>query len=212
MRSGDDLPRQSGDAAAPGPEERTQSRFADLLEVATELFSTHGYDGTSVRVIADRMGIKSGSLYSHISSKEDLLFEIVSSMAREIYERGIRAASEGTPEERLRALCRSHIGLYQAYPAGVSVYVAEWRKVSSEQRDTIITLRERYEALFTSVIQAGIDDGAFGRLDVRSAVFMLLSMLNGAYQWYSPKGPLGADQLADRLVEIALSGLRNRDP
>src|SRR5919198_564101 len=65
-------------------------RYRDLIDIATDLFSQLGYEGTSVRKIADRMGVKSASLYSHIDSKEKVLREIVLDVADEFLDTGRR--------------------------------------------------------------------------------------------------------------------------
>jgi AcrR family transcriptional regulator len=63
---------------APVPRTRTrgpQTRER-ILDVALELFTQHGYDKTSLRDIAERLGITKAALYYHFERKEDILLEL----------------------------------------------------------------------------------------------------------------------------------------
>ena len=51
-----------------------------ILEKALELFSTKGYDATTVREIAHAVGITQSSLYKHYKSKEDIFVSIFNEM------------------------------------------------------------------------------------------------------------------------------------
>lgn len=191
------------------PPSRERARYQDLLAVATDLFARLGYERTTVRELADAMGIESGSLYSHISSKEDLLREIVVHNANEYFERSQAAlARGGRAEERLRALCRAHMRVMTDERNACLVYFKEWRKLPEPVRTEIAGLRKQYEETFEGVIRAGRDEGAFGRVDPRWGALVVLSTLNWTFEWYSPDGPLSADEVADRLVDVLLSGLR----
>lgn len=199
--------------AAEGAPGELPARYVDLVEVATRLFSEHGYERTTVRTIADEMGIKSGSLYSHIRSKEDILRRIVLGCAEAILVgvRGVITDSQ-TPEERLRAICRAHLGMIRNERREVTIYFDEWQKLDPETRARVVALRNEYERLLTEVIEEGVERGDFGPVDVRFAVLTLVSSLNWSYRWYDPAGPLGPEAVADGFVDIVLSGLRRRPP
>ena len=49
----------------------------EILDVALELFIEHGYDRTSLRAIAERVGVTKAALYYHFASKEDILLALV---------------------------------------------------------------------------------------------------------------------------------------
>lgn len=188
-----------------------RNSYEDLVDVATGLFSQHGYEGTSVRMIAEALGVQSGSLYSHISSKDEILKRIVLSVASDFLE-GARAisASDAPPEERLRSLCRHHLEVLHRHQAAVTVYYDEWRKLEAGPRAEIVEQRREYEQLFGRVVEDGVAAGTFGPVDVRSAVLVLLSACNWTYQWYAPRGRLRPAQIADSYVDLLLSGLLRR--
>lgn len=184
-------------------------RYRKLIEVATDLFSRHGYEATTIRQIADGMGIKSASLYSHVGSKAEILREIVLDVAREFTESAISALSgTQTPEARIYALCRSHMRVMDNRAAAVVVYFHQWRKLSREYQDEIISLRREYEGMFRSAIAAGIAEGIYRPDSTAHSVRVLLGALNWTYEWRSPRRGVPAEDMADRILETIISGLR----
>ena len=106
----DRRPAGRSERRAAGERKPREERWAQLLEVATQVFYEKGYDGASLQDIADRLGMLKGSLYYYIQSKEDLLFEVISEVHREGYA-VVRAAaaSEGDPLDRLERTIRAHV-------------------------------------------------------------------------------------------------------
>jgi TetR/AcrR family transcriptional regulator, cholesterol catabolism regulator len=182
-----------------------------VIEVATRLFSEHGYNGTTVRMISDELGILSGSLYSTISGKEQVLREIAHAVGVSFVERAQRAV-EGVedPEAALRAICGAHLEVLHEQQTAVTVYYNEWRRLSAPARQEIIGLRDQYEALITGWVEKGIRTGVFDDSEPRMGVLMILSMLNWTYQWYRPGGRVTPRRLADLYVDAVLRGLRRR--
>jgi AcrR family transcriptional regulator len=159
-------------------------------------------------MIAERLGVLSGSLYSHIAGKDQVLCEIVVDVADDFLARAAAVRARGEePAATLRALCRAHLDVLHERQAAVTVYYDEWRKLGAQDRTRITALRERYEGHFAATIAEGVDAGAFGPVDVRSTVYVLLSSCNWTYQWYSPGGSLPPHAIADGYVGVVLSGL-----
>lgn len=194
-------------SAKPAP-----TRYQELLDIATELFSEHGYERTTVRMIADRMGILSGSLYSHVSRKDELLRDVALRVGETFLEQARSAAAAAeTPEAALRAIARSHVRVLHEHRTAVTVYFNEWRRLDEASREQIVALRRQYEALVTAAVRAGVEDGTFEVKDVRAAVLVILSSLNWTYQWYRAEGRFGPDAIAKRYLDVILQGLLRRD-
>ena len=106
-----------------------------MLEAAIALFSEKGYHATTVREIAQAVGILPGSLYAHMAAKEDLLYEAVV-QAWERFRKAVApiAASPGHAGERLRRAMAAHIRVVAESPAAATVFLHEWRALSSERR------------------------------------------------------------------------------
>src|SRR4051812_2128742 len=193
----------------PMPAARVSPRYEDLVDLATKLFGEHGYEATTVRMIADAMGVKSGGLYSHIASKDEVLVHIVMSVAHDFYAgaEAARQSAEGA-EGRLRAMCRAHLEVLHRRHDAVRVYYDEWRRLDPTSRKQIAQLRDDYEANFTEVIEEGIASGEFRDVDVRSAVLVILSACNWTYQWYSSRGNWKPADIAHSYMDVIVSGLR----
>ena len=76
-------PRRAQRRRTGGERKPREERWAELIEVATQVFYEKGYDGASLQDIADRLGMLKGSLYYYIQSKEDLLFDVISAVHRD---------------------------------------------------------------------------------------------------------------------------------
>ena len=185
-------------------------RRREIDEVASELFHANGYAATTVRDIARALDIQGASLYAHVASKEDVLWSIVDGAAT-AFERAADGATtdaaDGDPVDRLAALVEAHIEVVTADPGRASVFVTEWRHLSTNRRDTIAIRRDAYEHRFRDIIRDGIAVGAFRPTDPAIAAAFVLTALNGVATWYRPDGRLSADRIADHYVELVLRSL-----
>jgi AcrR family transcriptional regulator len=180
-----------------------------IVDATGRLFSDKGYHGTSMADIGKAVGLEKGSLYTHITAKQDVL--------RELVERGAAffmaalapvAASQEPAPVKLRQAVRAHIGVVAAHPDLATVFLQEWRQLDGAARERIERLRDQYEAIWRAIVSDGIATGSFRRdVEPRFVALLLLSAGNWAYQWFDPQGPLSADEVADRFVDVVLTGI-----
>jgi AcrR family transcriptional regulator len=191
------------------PVKSSRSRAA-IEDVAVRLFSEHGYTGTTMRDIAQAVGVLPGSLYAHIDSKETLLLEIVRhGITRFLAIEKLIEASADSPEVRLRVAIRAHIDVVAEDPQRSLVVFHQWRFLSEPNRASAAAMRRRYANTFFRIIDEGKSRGVFSsRLDTRIAVFTILGALNWLPEWFSPKGPASAAEIAEKLTEALVFGLR----
>lgn len=184
-------------------------RKEEVLEAAVALFSHKGYHATTVREIAEEVGMLSGSLYAHIASKEDLLYQIVL-QASERFMSAVTPILAG-PEPagvKLRRAMAAHIQVVAESPEAATVFLHEWKALSPERRAAVIERRAAYEALLGEIIQQGVAAGELRPVDATFARLLVMSAVNWAYQWYRPGGPLGPDEVAERFCSIILEGIQ----
>jgi AcrR family transcriptional regulator len=186
------------------------SRRRAIEDVASDLFRSRGYAGTSIRDIAGALQLQGASLYAHVTSKEDVLWAIVDRAATQ-FERAADAAEAeaesirpGDPVEALSRLIRAHIGILTGDVGAASVFVHEWRALGPERRAAVLARRDAYEARFRGRIENGIASGAFGMTDPAIASTVLLTALNGVATWYEPDRRLSAARIADHIVDLSL--------
>lgn len=190
----------------------TASRHSreDVVRAAGRLFAQRGYHGTSMRDLGRELGLHGSSLYSHISSKEDLLVDVVEAGAARFQASADGAlAREGTATDRLRALVAGHIDVILDDLDEARTFLNEARVLEDERRRQVLGARDRYEEAFRTVLREGAADGSFRRdLDPRIGAIFVLSVLNAVERWYRPGGTLDREALVDELVRFAVDGLR----
>jgi TetR/AcrR family transcriptional regulator, cholesterol catabolism regulator len=183
------------------------ARRTELTREAARLFAERGYHGTSIGDLAHALGVQKGSLYAHISSKQDLLYEAMRSGA-DAFHGALDAIPENLPAtERIRLAMRAHLRVVAEQLDVATVFVREWRYLEGERRDEIVAERRRYEERFRAFFREGRELGEL-RTDLHdgAAVSLVLSAMNWAYTWLTPGRD--TDELADRFFAILVDGVR----
>ena len=178
-----------------------------LCAEAARQFAEHGYHGTSIGDLAEAMGVQKGSLYAHIASKADLLWEVAREGAA-AFEAALDAVPDDLPAvERIRLALRGHLRVVAEQLDVATVFVREWRYLEGERREEFLRARRRYEERFRALFREGRELGELRTdLDEASAALLALSAANWAYTWLAPGRD--TDALADRFHELLVDGMR----
>ncbi|HMV22643.1 MAG TPA: TetR/AcrR family transcriptional regulator [Rhodocyclaceae bacterium] len=180
-----------------------------ILDAAMQLFGKRGYNGTTMRDIANAVSMLPGSLYAHIDGKETLLVELVESgIERFLAIEQMLGSLDGSPLFRMRAAIKAHLAVVAENPGRALVVFHQWRFLSEPNLPRALEKRGRYQRIFTTLVEDGVESGDFsGKLDVRIAAFSILGALNWTAEWYSPEGPDSVDELGEKIADTLLSGL-----
>ena len=183
------------------------ARRTEVTREAAKLFAQKGYHGTSIGDIAEALGVQKGSLYAHIASKEDLLYETMREGAA-AFHGALDAIPEDAPvPERIRLALRGHLRVVAEQLEVATVFVQEWRYLRGERRDEIVAERRRYEERIRDLFREGRELGELrADLDEGMAALLFLSAANWAYTWLRPGRD--TDELADRFHALLLDGMR----
>jgi len=183
------------------------TRRAELTRQAARLFAEKGYHGTSIGEIAEALGVQKGSLYAHIKSKQDLLYETMLEGARAFHAGLDAIPDELPPSEKIRLALRSHLRVVSDQLEVATVFVREWRYLEGERRDEILAERRRYEERVRTFFREGRERGELRTdLDDATAALLALSAANWAYTWLRPGRD--TDELADRFYALLVDGMR----
>jgi AcrR family transcriptional regulator len=188
-------------------------RWAQILDVAAQVFFEKGYDATSLQDIANSTGILKGSLYYYIETKEDLLGYLL----REAQEKGLRSIlpiveGPGDPTQRLSGMIRCHVDYVCTDRARTAVFLHERQRLSEERRKECLGDEHAYPHLFQRVIAEGQKAGQFQpRLDPHLTALCLIGSLNSLYEWYQATGKYSVSAIAEHYVAITLAGLTRVD-
>lgn len=177
-----------------------------LVEAAAALFREKGYERTTVRDLAEAVGMQSGSLFYHFSSKSEILYEV---MRRGIDDltAAVRLELQAceNPRDELIIMTRTHLRtLLSNTQASLASLLYEWRSLPQEQRDKVVQLRDQYESLCREVMQRAMDGGLVRQGDPKLLVRLWLGAINWTSQWFSAEGGLGIDNLAEEIVDMIL--------
>lgn len=195
------------------PTTGSSARKEQIIETASRLFSQRGYMATSMRDIADKMGIEAASLYNHISSKEEILQDICFSHAQ-LFLRAIAEVNDiyFDAEKKLRMAIQNHVKILTANLTQSKVFLQEWKYLGDENKAEFIKLRDTYEKEFTVILNNGEDENLFKEVDKKFAVLNILSSLNWIVEWYKPDGEMTPTQIAEKLSDFVLMGLSKPKP
>jgi TetR/AcrR family transcriptional regulator, cholesterol catabolism regulator len=183
------------------------TRRNELTRQAARLFAEKGYHGTSVGDLAEAMGVQKGSLYAHIESKADLLWEVAREGAAAFHAGLDEVPDDAPPAERIRLALRAHLRVVAEQLDIATVFIREWRYLDGERRDEFVADRRRYEERFRALFREGRELGALRTdLDDAHATLLALSAANWAYTWLRPE--TDTDALADDFFALLLDGVR----
>jgi AcrR family transcriptional regulator len=180
-----------------------------IFNEAVRLFGDQGYPATSMRDIANAVGLLPGSLYAHIDDKEGLLGEIVETGIDRYLAAGepIAAAAESA-DVRLRRLINAHVAIIAENIPLTRVVFHQWKYLARPRRQQVVAKRRRYEGLFTQVLDDGLASEVFSRsLNARVAVLAILGILNWVPEWLSPQAAGEAAQIGDAVADVVVQGL-----
>jgi TetR/AcrR family transcriptional regulator, cholesterol catabolism regulator len=183
------------------------TRKSELTRQAARLFAEKGYHGTSIGDLAEAMGVQKGSLYAHIESKADLLWEVARDGAA-AFHAALDAVPDDLPAtEKIRLALRAHLRVVAEQLDVATVFIREWRYLDGERRDEFVAERRRYEDRFRALFREGRELGGLRTdLDDGTATLLALSAANWAYTWLRPGAD--TDELADRFFALLLDGMR----
>jgi TetR/AcrR family transcriptional regulator, cholesterol catabolism regulator len=183
------------------------TRRSELRREAARLFAERGYHGTSIGDLADALGVQKATLYAHIASKQDLLYETMREGA-DAFHGVLDAVPEQLPAvEKIQRALRGHLRVVAEQLDVATVFVQEWRYLEGERLEEVAAERRRYEERIRELFREGRDLGELrADLDVGAAALLFLSAANWAYTWLPPAAD--TDALADRFYALLVDGIR----
>lgn len=155
------------------PTSDQQDMAQQLLDVATRLFATNGYDGTSLKAIADEVGIRKPSLLYHYPSKEELRLAVlhrVFTRWNDVLPRILQAATTG--EDRFRGLVSEVIQFFAEEPDRARLLLREMLDRPDTLREQMSEYVAPWVAIMTDYIERGKEGGRV-RPDVDAQAYVL---------------------------------------
>jgi AcrR family transcriptional regulator len=182
-----------------------------VLRTALQLFMRHGYVGTSMRAIAEELGISAAALYWYFPSKEEIFASVLEMSLADFWSAVKSALTEDDPVRRLGQLVRAHVSwqLSQsdvartfAVNVGMRQLVGE---LPEERAGEIIGLEREYLSELRGILDEGKRRGQFSFADVKVTAFAVTTMCEYVHTWFNPGGEMGIEDVAAHYEKLALA-------
>lgn len=179
-----------------------------VRDAAVDLFYTHGYKNVSLRTLAGEVGLQAGSLYNHISTKQDLLYVLLRDIMIEILEatKDSVEKSEGVIEE-LAAFIKCHLEFHTSRLKEVYIGNSELRNLDPENRRNIVAIRKEYFDIILDIVNRGIQQRLFVSVNSQVGARVIMGMLNGVSGWYRATGETSVAELTYIYTTMAFRAL-----
>lgn len=183
-----------------------------ILQKAASLFRQRGFAASSMRDLAETVGIEAASLYNHIRSKNEILeaicFEVANSF--NLHMDKVESATT-TSIDKLEQVLRFHV--HQMIENFEQVYVSdrEWKHLEEPYLSNFHTQRRNYRKRFAALIEEGITKKEIRPIDASTAVLLMLHAIGGVESWHRSKRKISAKELEENILTILIGGLRKND-
>lgn len=195
---------------AKAPRKKASKKELILLKAAA-MFREKGFAATSMRDLAETVGIEAASLYNHIRSKNEMLEAICFDVANRFNSNldNLEAAS-GKSITKVETLLRFHIQQIIGNYEEVYVSDREWRHLDEPYLSNFQNQRRIYRKRFAAIIEDGINKKEIKKIDAPTAVLILLHAVSGIESWHRSKARITAGELEDNMIMIMIDGLRKQ--
>ncbi len=181
-----------------------------IVQSAASLFKEKGYTATSMRDIAETIGVEAPSLYNHIESKKEILNEICFRIARlfTIHLKEVEL-SIGPVLSKIESIIRFHISMMMTEYKNVYISDHEWKHLPEPYLTDFKNQRRNYRSRLAALLQKGIDKNEITPVNTYVAVLTILSAIGGIESWQRSSKKIDAKSLEENMVNILIEGLRN---
>src|SRR5688572_15352885 len=142
---------------------------AAVREKAIDLFYQYGYRNASLRTLAGQVGLQAGSLYNHITNKQELLFHLLKEIMEEVLEMTYRRLrGKDSPLVQLHEFVESHLEFHTTRLKEISIGNSELRNLEPENYKAIVALRREYFDVIHNIIKSGVEQKFFHLKDSKT--------------------------------------------
>lgn len=182
-----------------------------ILEKAAQLFRKNGFNATSMRDLAENVGVEAASLYNHINSKAELLQEICFRIANRFTAQMDEVmASDLSAIGKIEAILRFHIRQMLHNYEEVYVSDREWKHLTDPYLSNFKSQRRTHRQRIASIIEEGIRKNEIKKIDAPTAVLILLHAVSGIESWHRSRQKISGELLEQNMILILVEGLKNK--
>jgi AcrR family transcriptional regulator len=191
----------------PLTEEEQAKRRHEIFHQVVGVFLKKGFQETSMREIAEAAGLGKSTLYDYFKTKDDILLYFFEDQINDLTEAAKKIALQNIPaDQRLRQIMKVHLDLLQANKSLYMKLMLDAQRLKLDSQKQIQMNRHEYQDLLRGLIEEGIREGVFRKVDPLLAARMLLNTMTPVVFTSRPTGsPL---EMLDETMDIFLKGLQ----
>ena len=180
-----------------------------ITKKATRLFKEKGFSATTMRDLAEAIGIEAPSLYNHISGKSEILQEICYKVAN-LFTSNLDNVGAGQQSilNKIEQIVRFHIRMMLDEYESVYISDHEWKHLSEPYLSNFKNQRRNYRSKLAEMIQEGITRKEIKNIDPYIAVLTILSAIGGIEMWHRSKKDVDANTLEENIITILIGGIQ----
>lgn len=183
---------------APDYEERRTA----IIDKAADLFAKRGFMGASVADLAAACNTSKSLFYHYFPSKEEILYEVMSSHIDELVDDIDRVVRQGGPANaQFEALIRAFLDHYVDAANRQKVVLNELAHLPGDLRDKIVAKQRRIVDVTQKLLLASKPGLEADPARARVQTMLLFGMINWTHNWYDPAGAVRIDELADMVLK-----------
>ena len=182
-----------------------EERRIAIVDKAADLFAIRGFKAASVADLAAACNTSKSLIYHYFPSKEDILYEVMSSHIDQLVEDANEVAGQGgSAEHQFSKLIRAFLRHYMGAASRQKVLLNELAHLSDAQRQTIVEKQRQVIAVAQQLLVALTPSLADDPVRARVQTMLLFGMINWTHTWYDPDGIVKLDELAEMVLDAVV--------
>jgi AcrR family transcriptional regulator len=173
------------------------------------MFREKGFPATSMRDLAEAVGIEAASLYNHIHSKSEILQEIISRTANDC---NAHLESIDKPQlesiRKIESLIRFHVQMMLERFDDYYVMINEWIHLPDPYLTNFTSQRRSYVQRMEAIIAEGIAQKELQPVMPYVAMLTILSSVRGLEFWHRSGKKVSPQVIEDNMVSHLIGGLK----
>jgi AcrR family transcriptional regulator len=186
----------------------TGERKAQILDLATRIFYRDGYEKASLQEIAEKAGITKAAIYYHFRNKEEILFDLVSSLSdRLVFDLKQINQKREDPVDQLKEMLIKHISYMKPDKANVKILIEDRRFLGRKYAAIVNDKQREIFKIYRDKLEEIARIGRLKDIDITTANFSLFGIINWLYHWYDPEGKKSIEEITENVIKMTFFGL-----
>jgi AcrR family transcriptional regulator len=184
-----------------------------VIKAAIDLFSTKGFNGTSIRAIASATGMSISNIYHYFVNKEGLMLAILEQSSKRLLETLCQVSEKKMdPLDRLKLLIESHVRLSEVFRKESKIFFIDEDHLSPEGNEKNRQNQREILNIYLKELQTLKELGYLRSPNIPVLAFNILGVINWQLKWYRPGGALSMDEVSKEIVSFVMNGLLGSSP